>query len=71
MYGSVHRIRRGDDMPTTVTKSAAEYRERAKKLRLAAESSHPIETRGQLLLVAEDYDDLAETLDLIDCQAAN
>ena len=58
-------------MPTTITKSAAEYRERAKKLRLAAESSHLIETRGQLLLVTEDYDDLAETLDLIDCQAAN
>lgn len=58
-------------MPTPVTKSAAEYRELAKKLRLAAASSDLIETRAQLLLVAEDYEDLAQSLDLIERHAAN
>jgi hypothetical protein len=59
-------------MPTTSSKSAAEYRERAKKLRLAAEHSRLTETRHQLLLVAEDYEDLAERRDdLIDRQAAS
>ena len=58
-------------MPTTITKSAAEYRERAKKLRLAAESTRVTEIRHQLLLVAEDYEDLAENHDLIERQAAD
>jgi len=61
---------RGGGMPTTIAKSAAEYRERAKKLRLAAENTHLTETRHQLLLGAEDYDDLAESHDLTDRQAA-
>jgi hypothetical protein len=51
-------------MPTPYIKSAAEYRERAKKLRLAAETSFVVETRHQLLVVAEDYEDLAESADL-------
>jgi hypothetical protein len=46
-------------MPT-IPKSAAEYRERAKKLRLAAETALLNETRCQLLVVALDYEDLAE-----------
>jgi hypothetical protein len=58
-------------MLTTIAKSAAEYRERAKKLRLAAENSRLTETRHQLLLVAADYEDLAESHDLIERQAAN
>jgi len=57
-------------MPTTITKTAAEYRERAKKVRLAAERTDVVETRHQLLLVAEDYEDLAESHDLTNCQAA-
>jgi len=47
-------------MLTPSIRSAAEYRERAKKLRLAAETTLIVETRQQLLTVAEDYDHLAE-----------
>jgi hypothetical protein len=55
-------------MPTQSIKSAAEYRERAKKLRLAAEISFVVETRHQLLVVAEDYEDLAESADLTEAR---
>jgi hypothetical protein len=51
-------------MPTTA-KSAAEYQERAQKLRLAAETCYSDETRRQLLTVAQDYDELAEGAALI------
>jgi len=37
---------------------------------LAAETAQPNDTR-QLLLVAEDYEDLAASRDLVDRQAAN
>lgn len=53
-------------MPTTIAKSAAEYRKRAKKLRLAAETALLAETRHQLLVVASDYEDFAEGVDLTD-----
>jgi hypothetical protein len=49
-------------MPT-IPKSAAEYRERAKKLRLAAETAFLTETRCQLLVIALDYEELAEDVD--------
>jgi len=51
-------------MPT-IAKSAAEYQERAQKLRLAAETSYSDETRRQLLTVAQDYDELAKSAALI------
>lgn len=47
-------------MPT-LAQSAAEYQKRAQKLRLAAETAHTDETRHQLLIIAEDYDELAES----------
>jgi hypothetical protein len=52
-------------MPTLSIKSAAEYRERAKKLRLAAETARHRDTRHQLLVIAADYEELAEDIDLI------
>jgi hypothetical protein len=64
MYGSVLKPRLGDDMPT-LAKSAAEYQERAQKLRLAAETVLFDETRRQLLTIAQDYDELAESAALI------
>jgi hypothetical protein len=51
-------------MPTPI-KSAAEYQERSKKLRLAAETALSDETRRQLLIIANDYDDLAKSATLI------
>lgn len=53
-------------MPTPPIKSAAEYRERAKKLRLAAETTLVDETRHQLLVVANNYDDLAKHAEQIE-----
>ena len=53
-------------MPTPRIKSAAEYRERAQKLRLAAETALFTETRQQLLIIAEDYEELADGTALID-----
>jgi len=51
-------------MPTRI-KSAAEYRERAKKLRLAARTVRCAEMRQQLLIIAEDYEGLADSAVLI------
>lgn len=64
MYASVLITAWGSCMPTTA-KLAAEYLERAQKLRLAAETSHSDETRRQLLTVAQDYDELAQSAALI------
>jgi hypothetical protein len=52
-------------MPTRLIKSAAEYQKRAQKLRLAAEAAHSEDTRCQLLTVAQDYEELAESAALI------
>ena len=49
----------------TLMKSAAEYREHAKKLRLAARKVRCTQTRQQLLIVAEYYEDLADSAVLI------
>lgn len=51
-------------MPT-LEQSAAEYQKRAQKLRLAAETAHSDETRHQLLIIAQDYDELAESAALV------
>jgi hypothetical protein len=56
----------GNGMPTPQIRSAADYRERAKKLRIAAETVALAETRYQLLAGAEDYETLAKCLDQID-----
>jgi hypothetical protein len=61
----------GFGMPTPRIKSAAEYRERAKKLRLAAETTSLAETRYQLLVIAEDYDDLADNVAMTEGRQAN
>jgi hypothetical protein len=61
----------GSVMPTPGIKSAAEYRERAKKLRLAAETTSLAETRYQLLVIAEDYDDLADNVDMTEWRQAS
>jgi hypothetical protein len=58
-------------MPTLRIKSAAEYRERAKKLRLAAETTSLAETRHQLLITAKDYEDLADDADMTDWREAS
>jgi hypothetical protein len=54
-------------MPTQQIRSAAvDYRERAKKLRIAAETTVLTETRYQLLASAEEYETLAKCLDQMD-----
>jgi len=53
-------------MPTPRSKSAAEYRKRAQRLRLAAETALFTETRQQLLTIAEDYEELADSAASID-----
>jgi len=58
-------------MPTPRIKSAAEYRERAKKLRLAAETTRLAETRHQLIIIAEDYEDLADNVDMTEWRQAS
>lgn len=52
-------------MPTRPTKSAAEYQERAQKLKLAAAMALFTETRRQLLTTARDYEELATSAALI------
>jgi hypothetical protein len=45
-------------------KLAAEYLERAQRLRLAAHTTRSADTRDQLLTVAGDYEELAESAEL-------
>jgi hypothetical protein len=45
-------------------KLAAEYLERAQRLRLAAYTTRSADTRDQLLTVAGDYEELAERVEL-------
>jgi hypothetical protein len=53
-------------MPIPRSKSAAEYRKRAQRLRLAAETALVTEMRQQLLTTAEDYEELADSTASID-----
>lgn len=51
-------------MPMHHAKLAAEYLERAQRLRLAAHTTQSLDTRDQLLTVAGDYEELAESVEL-------
>ena len=54
----------GVAMPMHHANLAAEYLERAQRLRLAAHTTQSLDTRDQLLTVAGDYEELAERAEL-------
>jgi hypothetical protein len=55
-------------MPTLVSRLAVEYLERAQRLRLAAEIAARDDTRRRLLNIAEEYELLAERVELVEEQ---